>query len=148
MPSAGSSIGNPRVWCYPPGMSAPDASAPRVLIVDDDPVIAELTQRRLQRAGFDASFHQGPFGTASVMLEGHFDLVLLDINMPALDGPQLLKILDKSSASRKTAVLFFSSEDEERLAQLSADSGVDGFVSKSASAAQLVERIQETLDRK
>lgn len=66
-----------------------DAAFQRVLVVDDDPGIADVTKRALSRAGFDVDYAQGPFEVAGAIRRLSPQLVVLDLNMPGLDGVQL-----------------------------------------------------------
>lgn len=62
----------------------------RVLVVDDDPVALTLCQRALQHAGFTVATTEVADQVPSLLRQHHFDLILLDLQMPVMDGLTLL----------------------------------------------------------
>ena len=66
-------------------------NAMRILIVDDDPRQAENLALLVKSLGHDASFRTEPESGLDAFLEGAFDLTLLDMKMPGMDGLTLLK---------------------------------------------------------
>lgn len=77
----------------------PDLPGLRVLLVDDDPLQLEMTAAMCRRAGLTAESCQYPEYVGKVVGEGHFDLVLTDIQMPAADGFTVLKAVHEVDAS-------------------------------------------------
>jgi DNA-binding response OmpR family regulator len=115
----------------------------KLLLVDDDAEFGSLTARRLQRLGFDVDFHHGAFGAAVIAGRGDYDLILLDVDMPGLSGPGLLEVVRRISSSAALRVVFFSSGDG--LAELAQKHGANGYLSKSASQADLLNGIKAAL---
>jgi putative two-component system response regulator len=66
---------------------------PRVLCVDDEPVILQILRRLLEVQGFDAVTCGDPLTALSTFSEGAFDVVVTDIHMPAMDGLTLMRAL-------------------------------------------------------
>ncbi|MBI4770491.1 MAG: response regulator, partial [Chloroflexi bacterium] len=64
----------------------------RVLIVDDDEGVATLCQRLLRRAGFEVQSAAHPREALRLLHESRFDLMLLDIRLPEMDGFTLLRL--------------------------------------------------------
>jgi len=122
------------------------AQKPRVLLIDDDEEFGELTVRRLRHLGFELDFHKGPFGATKAIMSGGYQVVLLDVNMPALSGAALLEIMRKQGSLRALRVLFYSSADG--LAELAKKFGADGYLSKGASQEELSAAISAALDVK
>ena len=90
------------------------ATARTVLVVDDDSDIVELTCLVLGRGGYLArSAGSGREALESAQQE-HPDLILLDINMPGMDGWQVLKILKIDERTRHIPVAMFSIKGEVR----------------------------------
>ena len=114
----------------------------RILIVDDDPDDAALTQRKLEPLGATVDFHEGASGAAEAIMSGEHDVVLLDVNMPGLSGLQILGSLDKSKIKGK--VVLFSAIDETGLREMASAAGVE-HLSKSASRADLLEHVKSLL---
>ena len=86
-----------------------------VLLVEDDPAVAEMYRARLEMDGFRVVV--APEGETALRLirETSPDLVLLDYRLPRLDGPGVLRALRADEATREQAVVVLSAYDEPRL---------------------------------
>jgi CheY-like chemotaxis protein len=113
-----------------------------VLIIDDDPASAELTQRRLKSAA-DVDFNNGPEGALERIEKGGYDVILLDLNMPGTSGLQILDVLKKHGDSSK--IVLYSSMDESQLAEISRTAGVD-YLTKSATKDEMIGKITSVRD--
>jgi DNA-binding response OmpR family regulator len=113
----------------------------RILVIDDDEVSSKLTRVRLTGAGFDVTCHHGPFGSLHAVRRGDYDLILLDILMPALDGSRIMQLIRSTPELQKTKILLYSSMDPEELDRLAQSHGAEGYLSKSCSVDALVARI-------
>ena len=115
----------------------------RVLIVDDDEDSGELTARRLQSLGAHIDFHRGPFGTLGTVRAGNYDVVLLDVMMPGLSGPQLVELL--KADEKQPAILLYSATDVDQLRELAAACGASGYLSKASTKVELVAMVAKHL---
>lgn len=102
----------------------------RILIVDDDAKHALGTREILQMEGYEVFSHGNPFGTTQAVRDVMPDLVLLDINMPALSGEKLSSILKANEATRGVPIVFYSSNDEDSLRTSVSELGVVGYICK------------------
>jgi CheY-like chemotaxis protein len=98
--------------------------------VDDDPVLLEIVRDRLERAGCDVSVREEALGTTQIVASDHPDVVLLDVQMPALSGTELLQLIRKRPTTGATRIILFSSLDPAELADLVVKTGADGGLSK------------------
>ncbi len=109
------------------------AAAPplrKVLVIDDDTVHLALTQELLVAEGYQALVHTTGFGATEKILRERPDVVLLDVNMPALSGEGLVAVLRTRGLLASTRVLLYSSNDEEALRRAAERLGVLGYVCK------------------
>ena len=104
----------------------------RVLIVDDSEIVARLLQGELEAKGFQIQYAPDAEKATSIILKRATrpDLILLDINMPKVDGAQFCRFVKKNAMFRSIKVLFCSSEDKARVEKLVAECGADGYISK------------------
>ena len=115
-----------------------------ILIVEDDPQIRDMLRLALSQAGHAVQeAGDGPEGLAKAQ-SGRFDLILLDIGLPGLDGLQVCKRLRET---RETPVLFLSARDDEVDRILGFEFGADDYVTKPFSPRELLARIQAILKR-
>ena len=115
-----------------------------ILVVDDDPHIRQLLVFALGKAGLDT--HEAADGEAALaaVAEHAPDLVVLDINMPRMDG---LEVCRRLRASGDLPVLFLSSRDDEIDRVVGIELGADDYVVKPFSPREVVARVQAVLRR-
>jgi DNA-binding response OmpR family regulator len=117
----------------------------RILIVEDDAALSSFI-----RKGLEAEHHavdvayEGTQGR-SMATEFHYDLVVLDLNLPGLDGLSVLKSLRQRKASLPVIILSARSHVEDRVECL--DSGADDFLSKPFSFLEFSARVRALLRR-
>lgn len=118
---------------------------PRILLVDDHAVVRSGIQQLLTAAG--KRFHFGEAANAQETLlqlrEQDWDLVLLDINLPGLNGLELLKRIRKEWP--KIPVLILSMHSEEQYAVRAIRAGAAGYLTKDGPLPELVNAIDQVL---
>jgi len=104
----------------------------RILIVDDSEIVARLLREELEAKGFEIQYALDAEKATSIILKRQTrpDLILLDINMPKVDGAQFCRFVKKNDMFKAIKVIFCSGEDKERMRKLVAECGADGFISK------------------
>jgi two-component system, OmpR family, response regulator len=116
----------------------------RVLIVDDDPHIRQVLTFAFAKSGLETM--EAANGEEALALIGHAppDLVVLDINMPVMDGLEVCRRLRSNS---DLPILFLSSRDDEIDRVLGIELGADDYVVKPFSPREVVARAQAILRR-
>ena len=108
---------------------AHDLSQRKILIVDDQESNVRLLEFALRRGGFVAvSSTTDPRTAAALHAEHHYDLVLLDLRMPQMDGFAVLRALRDAENGTRVPVLILSA-DPSQMVQAS-EAGATGFLSK------------------
>ncbi|MCP3164140.1 response regulator [Myxococcus qinghaiensis] len=102
----------------------------RVLVIDDSPVLVELTVRALTAAGYQASGAQDLASLEKKLSEGPFALILMDVNMPEMFGDDVVEYLRIQKKVTAKLVLY-SDISEAELAGKTKASGADGYILKS-----------------
>lgn len=116
----------------------------RILVVDDDPdTIDRLTQ--LLSDDYDVDSTSDWSEVSTLFFRRGCDLVLMDVNLPVLQGDKLVEIL-RSTGAKQARIVYHSSSDEDTLARLVRETGADGYLPKSLRAAELLRRIEAHLD--
>jgi len=119
---------------------------PNILIVEDDPAVRDIVQIALEREGMDVE----AVGTGEAALKhfrsvSSFDLVVLDIMLPGIDGVTLCQELRKSS---DVPVVMLTARDGERNVVLGLEVGADDYVTKPVSPLEVVSRVRAHLRRR
>jgi len=126
-------------------MAAPDGRR-TVLVVDDEPTIAEVVSRYLERAGYATRTAADGVEAIRVADESRPDLVVLDVMLPRLDGLQVLERLREGEDGRTPVILLTAKgEQDDKLAGLR--NGADDYVVKPFSPSELVARVDAVLRR-
>lgn len=125
--------------------SGMDLTGLRVLVVEDERKVARALQEGLLREGcvvkLASSGEEGFFEAMS----GEFDLILLDLNLPARDGLEVLQTLRKRRVSSPVLVLTARDSVEDRV--LGLETGADDYLTKPFAFAELVARMKVLLRR-
>jgi DNA-binding response OmpR family regulator len=130
----------------PDGRAAPAAEAePHVLVVDDDPTVAEVVVGYLRRAGMVATHAaDGPAALAAAESDPP-DLVVLDLMLPGIDGLEVCRRLRIRRPDLPVVMLTALGAEADRVAGL--ERGADDYVTKPFSPRELVLRVESVLRR-
>ncbi len=120
---------------------------PHVLIVDDDPVIADLVAFRLGRLGLDVTVESDGEAGLAAARELHPDLVVLDWMMPRMNGLEVCSALraDVDPGLARTPVLLLTAKAQEPDLERGFAAGATDFVAKPFSTRELVSRVTAAL---
>ena len=119
-----------------------------ILLVDDDKHIQELVSFFLEQAGFVVRVCVNGFAAIDELQKNHYDLVILDILMPHLNGFKVLNSIRKDPKMKDLPVLMLSSAGDERAVQKALSNGVSDFVVKPPKREDLLGRIERVLGGK
>src|ERR1700690_2218352 len=121
----------------------------RVLIVDDSAVMRKIVERSLRQAGIELQevleAGNGVEGLAAIQ-QCSVDLILSDINMPAMDGLEFLQGLRCLDNSRNTPVVMITTEGSESRVVEALSAGARGYIPKPFTPDQVKERVTPLLE--
>jgi two-component system, OmpR family, response regulator len=124
-----------------------DEIALKILLIDDSPLVLERTARVLSGHGWTVECAGSPIGCSGRILRMAPDVILLDVEMPALSGPDFLAQLRGHASIASSRVLFYSDLPEVQLDALAKRTGADGYVCKSTAPDDLVRRVRDAAHR-
>ncbi len=118
----------------------------RVLIVEDEPLTAELVARYLEDGGYEAAIERDGHAALTRAAAWQPDLLVLDVMLPRLNGFEVLRRLTVGNGRRIAVILLTAiAQDEDRIRGLGL--GADDYVAKPFSARELVARVTAVLRR-
>ena len=120
----------------------------RVLVVDDTEVNRDLLARRLKALGHEVAFAENGRRALAMLQENEYDLVLLDIMMPELDGYQVLERLRADPERRHIPVIMISAVDEIESVVRCIELGAADYLPKPFNPVVLRARVGATLEKK
>ncbi len=119
----------------------------RILVVDDDPAILDLTATVLGAAAYEVGRARSGQDALRAARRERFDLLLLDINMPEMDGWETLRLLKTDEDVRDLPVIMFSVKGEVRDRIHGMQEGAVDYLTKPFEVDDLLLRVQRVLDR-
>ena len=117
----------------------------RVLLAEDDQAIAEPLARALRREGYDVEARDDGLATLALARIDPFDLLILDLGLPRLDGVEVCRALRAEGIG--LPILMLTARAEEVDTVISLDAGADDYVTKPFRLAELLARIRALLRR-
>ena len=135
-----------RVGCGPHPRTVPNA--PRVLIVEDETPIRELVALHVRLESLEpVEVGDGAEALKRARAE-RFDLIVLDVMLPGLDGVTVCRAIRRESANRETPMLMLTARHEEADRVLGLDAGADDYLTKPFGVRELMARVRALLRRR
>ncbi len=135
----------------PKGASIPrqvSGPAKRIALVEDDPDIAYTIRLNLRKEkNYQVEHYVSGIAALNALHEKPFDLVLLDLNLPDIDGLALCRELRRADETRKIPIIMLTARVEERDKLLGFEIGADDYVTKPFSMRELIARVNAQLRR-
>jgi two-component system chemotaxis response regulator CheY len=116
----------------------------RTLIVDDSSVMRKIVERALRQAGLNGLVvHEAGSGVEGleVLKSTQVDLILSDINMPAMDGLEFLRQIHAQNLAVGIPVVMITTESSEEHVKQAIEAGAKGYIRKPFTAEQVKERV-------
>jgi CheY-like chemotaxis protein len=116
----------------PARFAAAIAAHRRVLIVDDNEIVARFLERELAGKGFEVLYAPDAEAATAILArrETRPDLILLDVKMPRIDGPQFCRFVKRNERFRGIKVILCTGLARDTVEQLADECGADGFLFK------------------
>lgn len=122
----------------------------KVLLVDDDPVVLEVTRAVLQGLGHEVVARDRALGTTAVICSERPQVVLMDVQMPGVSGDELIRIVrDRRllADDQRTVFILYSGRSSEELERLVADTGALGAIQKTDNPVAVGEAFQRLVEQ-
>ena len=117
-------------------------AAPKVLLVDDDELVLERLRSLVTAAGFEADTASDAPAALALLKEHFTPIVIMDRNMPGMDGLALCRLIRKQDWPGYIYILLLTVQDAEEDILAGLDAGADDYLSKRSSSAQLLARLR------
>jgi two-component system phosphate regulon response regulator PhoB len=123
-------------------------SAKRLLLVEDEPDIAEVLRFNLEKAGFAVENARRGDSALEAIRKQAPDLLVLDLMLPGLDGLELTRLLKRDPATAKVPIVMLTAKGEELDRIVGLELGADDYIAKPFSPREVVLRIKAVLRRR
>jgi DNA-binding response OmpR family regulator len=125
---------------YPPG--------PVILLVDDNPQNLQVLGKLLQEEKYKIEFAVNGEATLEWLKNKQFDLILLDLNMPGMNGFEVCKRIRSDKKMYEVPIIFLSAESERESILKGFEVGAQDYVTKPFDSRELLARVKTQLDLK
>jgi DNA-binding response OmpR family regulator len=120
----------------------------RILIVDDNPLNLQVLGIMLQEKNYEIEFATNGISALDWMKTEEFDLVLLDINMPQMDGFQVCKAMRADKSLDRIPVIFLSADSDREIIFNGFDIGAQDYITKPFDNRELLVKVNTLLSLK
>ena len=117
----------------------------RILIVEDEPGLADVTRQQLEQAGYEAEVVLSGEEAITLVRSKEPDLVLLDLMLPNMDGYDVCSVLKQDIRTQRIPVLVVTMKFHEKDRRRAEECGADAFVSRPWKTDALLAKIQMLL---
>jgi len=113
----------------------------RILIIQDSPSVNAMLKFRLESGGFSVeTVESGEEGVEKTKAH-QYELILLDYNLPGMNGSQVCRILRGQANTQNTPIVLISAKDEDKLIQITKEAGADGYIGLPFEGKKFIEKI-------
>jgi len=113
----------------------------RILIIQDSRAVNAMLKFRLESGGFSVeTVETGEEGIEKTKTH-QYELILVDYNLPGMNGNQVCQILKAEDNVRNTPIVFMSAKDEEKLSRITKEAGADGYIGLPFEGKKFIDQI-------
>ncbi|WPX09353.1 response regulator [Anaerocellum danielii] len=116
---------------------------PKILVVDDSPVVKKIVTTTLVKKGFEVREALDGVAALEILLNEKIDLVITDLNMPKMDGLQLTREIRKNPMYKRIPVIMLTTNPSEE--QKALEAGANLYLKKPVTSEELISHIQKFL---
>ncbi|HVT05209.1 MAG TPA: response regulator [Thermoanaerobaculia bacterium] len=119
----------------------------KILIIDDSEAALTSARRSLESAGYTVITSNTALRMPALVQQESPELILLDVEMPALRGDQVMEFTQLFDFLRRSPIVFHSAKPEEELAELVKKTGAAGFIRKTSNSLQFVNQVDRWMTK-
>lgn len=120
--------------------------APKILAVDDDPINLQVISAQLSHQGYHVSKVLSGTEALSAVRKNHYDLILLDIMMPRMNGYDVCKKLRENYSANELPIIMLTAKDQVSDLVQGLDAGANDYLAKPTSKGELLARIKTHIE--
>ncbi len=118
----------------------------KILVVDDSLITRKLVGAILEKAGYIVKYAENGFTALEKLFSSNFDLILTDINMPGMDGFELIVRLRDDEYYKKVPIILLTTENSEASIEKGIKIGADLYLIKPTSPDKILKSVEKVLN--
>ncbi len=119
----------------------------KILVIEDNTSLNMVFEIRLSEAGYSVDCAETGKDGINKAKSNQYQLILLDYNLPDINGAEVYNILKNDNDFKKIPVIFVSAIGKERLIKIVKDTGADGYINLPFKSIEVIEKVKEVLSR-
>ncbi|MDD5773898.1 MAG: response regulator [bacterium] len=119
----------------------------KILVIEDNSSLNMVFEIRLSEAGYSVECVETGKDGVNKAKSNQYQLILLDYNLPDINGAEVYNILKNDVDFKKIPIIFVSAIEKNRLIKIVQDTGADGYISLPFKSKEVVEKVKEVLNR-
>ncbi len=119
----------------------------RILIIQDSPSINMMLKFRLEPEGFSVDTAEDGKEGIDKAKSGDYQLILLDYNLPDINGPEVCRVLKENENTKGIPIVFMSAEEENKIAEVTKEASAEGYVAMPFKEPEFLEKIRGFIGR-
>ena len=124
-----------------------DLQQPTILVVDDEKIMRNAMKRILENEGYKVNLAEDAMALSKVLEHTQLDLILLDINLPWVDGLELCSILKKHPVLRQVPLILISGRRSKEDVEKGFEAGCDDYITKPFELESISQAVSKALKR-
>ncbi len=120
----------------------------RILLVDDEPVICELVRAMFSSSTAEVDVATNGMACLKKARDEAFDLILLDIVLPGIDGIAVCRLLKADPCTANMPVYMLTAKNKQRDVEIAKFAGADGYINKPFKGAELIELVDRLIKQR
>jgi CheY-like chemotaxis protein len=121
---------------------------PKILVADDDEIVLSLVVELLSGQGYEVESVFDGLQAVNRLKKERFDLLIMDVHMPNMDGPQALDVIRLMPNAKDLGVIMLTSEGSMETFMHAFEKGAFAYLPKPFSPAKLIEKVQAFFEKK
>ncbi len=122
------------------------AELKRILVADDDPVFREVAAECLRNAGHEVRLASQGAEAMTMLLQENFDLAIIDLLMPQIDGLRLIALMRVTPQLRDLPILIITSQEDPSVRADGMQVGANDYLTKPVDWARLPARVEALIE--
>lgn len=120
----------------------------KILVIDDNTSLNLVFEIRLSEAGYSVDCVETGNDGIRKAKSNQYQLILLDYNLPDINGAEVYDILKNDNDFKKIPIIFVSAIGSERLIKIVKDTGADGYINLPFKSQEVIAKVKEVLNRR
>lgn len=117
----------------------------RIMVVDDSETVRQVLQLTLENAGFEVVEAEDGVDALAKLSDAQIDMLITDLNMPNMDGLELIKKVRETGTHRFTPIVMLTTESSEQKKLAGREAGASGWIVKPFKPEQLLKIVKMVL---